>query len=233
MAEEKKCTPYREKMMEQLNRLALAEVTEAAGMDLAASAGSLQAFRTDSVEKIGIGCFSDVSGSQYCLCTIIPKPEYALPLFVSIWNEQAGEITFLVDIMPTVDTLVDEEYRKKYIETMGPAWDRFAKLPGIRPEEDDELRSICSIIYTAAVVPVEKEGMRLAVLAPHTEYLKSYIDYLEAAEASASDEKQKEVRRKTAALRKLLRAYFRRVVGGPAGQLIGADAADLLLAVAC
>jgi hypothetical protein len=97
---------------------------------------------------------------------------------------------------------------------MQPLWDKFSNLPGITPFEDDSVRRVCSIIYTAAVVPIEKEGMRLAALAPHTAYLKSYIDFVKDAPPVDSEAKLKEIKRKTEAIKTELRSYMQRAYAG-------------------
>ena len=101
-----------------------------------------------------------------------------------------------MDLLPTVDILVDEPYRKKYIEPLGEIWGKFANLSGITPEDDDDLRACCSIVYTAAVIPIEREGMRLAALAPHTDYLKHYIEFYASAAAAGDAAKRQEIQRK-------------------------------------
>jgi hypothetical protein len=127
---------------------------------------------------------------------------------------------------------VDEEFRKKYIESVQPLWDRFAALPGICPEESDVIRSLNSIIYTAARVPIEKEGMRLAALAPHTEYLKSYLAFLPEAVPVTDEAKKKELAAKRAALRTTLRAhFFKEMLPGPAREELGDGMIELLNAV--
>ena len=217
MAEGAKGTPYLEKMKELIDQLKPTEVKEFDGKDLTAVqdikvsqiSGGFTAYSAEKFEKIGLGSFSLGDEARYGFCTIIPKENYDLPLFLSRWEEREKEITLLVDIIPTVDSLVDEEYRKKYIESIQKQlWDRFVSLAGICPEESDVIRSLCSIIYTAARVPIEKEGMRLAALAPHTEYLKSYIAFLPDAGPVGSDAKKQEIQKKKAALRKTLRENF-------------------------
>ena len=91
---------------------------------------------------------------------------------------------------------------------MQPLWEKYASLPGICPEESDAIRSLCSIIYTAANVPIDKEGMRLAALAPHTEYLKSYLNFLQEAYPIKDDTRRKEVKRKREVIRDVLRKRF-------------------------
>ncbi len=191
-------TPYSEKLKEVLGQVPISRRETADGMEF---------FYNDKTERIALGYFSSNGGTQYGLCCVIPKAEYVLPIFFSRWEERDDSIEMLVDFMPTVDILVDEPYRVKYIEVMGPAWDRFAALPGIRPEEDDELRSVCSIIYTGARIPVDREGMRLAALAPHTAYLKQYVGFVREAAAEARADTVQEVQRKTAAVRNTLKIF--------------------------
>jgi hypothetical protein len=75
------------------------------------------------------------------------------------------------------------------------------------------VRRVCSIVYTAAVVPIEKEGMRLAALAPHTEYLKAYIDFVKDAPPADDEVKAKEIKRKIEAVKTALQSYIQRVYG--------------------
>ncbi len=203
-------TPYTDKMTEILKQLPLKEVESADGITV---------YESDKAEKVVVGSVTVGDELQYGMCTIIPKAEYVLPLFYSRWEERQDSITILVDIMPTVDDLVDEPYRFKYIEPMGESWDRFAKLAGICPEEDDDLRAACSIIYTGAKIPIEKDGMRLAALAPHTDYLKKYVEYMQGAEATGDQVKIKEVQRKIAAIRGIISDFVRRTQADKADQL--------------
>jgi hypothetical protein len=208
MSDSSKWAPYITKMQEQLNQLALKEIHQ----DLTAGK-ALKAYTADKIAKIAIGdCF--IGDTRHIgVCTIFPLETYWLPLYVSIWDEQEKEISLLVDIMPTVDSLIDEPFRIKYLDPMQPLWERFANLPGIVPFEDDGLRRVCSIIYTAAVVPIEKEGMRLAALAPHTEYLKSYIEFMKDAPAADGEVKVKEIKRKIEATKAEFQRYIKRAYG--------------------
>jgi hypothetical protein len=215
MGEGIKWSPYLEKMREQMDQLKLSEIKEWSGHDLTTAKefktaqvqGGFKAFRAEKIEKIGIGSFYNKE-IHHGFCTIIPDEDYDLPMFISQWEEGEKEIRFLVDIMPTVDSLIDEEYRKRYLESVQPLWEKYASLPGICPEESDVIRSLCSIIYTAANVPIDKEGMRLAALAPHTEYLKSYLNFLQEAYPIKDDTKRKEVKRKRGVIRNVLRTRF-------------------------
>ncbi len=231
MAEGIKWTPYLEKMKEQVDQLKPTELTECEGQDLTSLkdvqgpqiTGSFKAYSAEKIDKIGLGSLSLGDGTHYGFCTIIPEEDYDLPLFLSRWEEREKEITLLVDIIPTVDSLVDEEYRKKYIESIQKhLWDRFVSLAGICPEESDVIRSLCSIIYTAARVPIEKEGMRLAALSPHTEYLKSYSAFVPDARPVESDAKKQEIQKKRAALLKTLREnFFKEVLEDAARKALG------------
>jgi hypothetical protein len=210
-------TPYLEKMGELVEQLKPTQLTEWDGQDLtpiqeikdSQVTGCFKVYQAEKIEKIGLGSFALSGGVSYGFCTVIPQENYDLPLFLSRWEEREKEIVFLVDIIPTVDSLVDEEYRKKYIESIQkPLWDKFVSLPGICPEESDVIRSLLSIIYTAARVPIEKDGMRLAALAPHTEYLKQYSAFVPDASPVANDAKKQEIQKKKATLRKTLRENF-------------------------
>ena len=200
--------PYIEKMQEQLNQLALKEIHQ----DLTAGK-TLKAYTADKIAKIAIGDCAIGDQRHIGICTIFPSENYWLPLYFSYWDEKAKEISLLVDIMPTVDSLIDEPFRIKYLDAIQPLWEKFANLPGIVPFEDDSVRRVCSIVYTAAVVPIEKEGMRLAALASHIEYLKSYIGFIKDAPLADGEAKVKEMKRKIAAIKATLQGYIQREFG--------------------
>lgn len=233
-------SPYLEKMREQINQLKLSEIKEWEGRDLISAEefktsqahGGLKAYSTEKIEKIGIGTFY-LNEEVLCgFCTFFPDEDHALPIFISRWEEREKEISFLVDLIPTVDSLIDEEYRKRYLESVQPLWERYASLPGICPEESDIVRSLCSIIYTAAKVPIDKEGMRLAALAPHIEYLKSYLNFLQEANPIEGDAKRKEVKRKKEAIRKTLHEkFFREAFKGSLGEDLGDNNLELMAAI--
>lgn len=240
MGEGIKWSPYLEKMREQIDQLKLIEINEWERHDLTPALefktshahGGFKAFSTEKVEKIGIGNFY-LNEEMHCgFFTIFPREDHDLPIFISRWEEREKEINFLVDIMPTVDSLVDEEYRKRYLESVQPLWEKFAHLPGICPEESDVIRSLCSIIYTAAKVTIDKEGLRLAALAPHTEYLKSYLNFLREANPIESDAKRKEVKRKRETIRETLRTkFFKEVLEDSMGNAMGDRLSELMVTI--
>ena len=228
-------TPYQDKMKEQLIKLSLTEINQwgdkdfrpAADMNNSGLKGTCRAFGTEKLKKIGIGSFFVKDELQCGMCTIFPQDGYDLPIFFSRWEEREKDIIFLVDFIPTVDDLVDEDYRVKYIESMDALWQKYAGLAGICPEENDAVRSVCSIIYTAARVPVENEGLRLAALAPHTTYLKHYLEFITSASPVAEEAKRKEIARKTKSVKGVLSNFFREC----AGNITGSDTAELLQAI--
>ena len=240
MGEDIKWVPYLEKMKEQIDQLKLSEIKEWEGRDLTPASefktpkasGGFKAYSTDKIEKIGIGTLYLNEEVHYGFCAIFPDENHNLPVFISRWEEREKEVSILVDIMPSVDSLIDEEYRKKYVESVQPLWERFASLPGICPEESDVIRSLCSIIYTAARVPIDKEGMRLAALAPHTEYLKGYLAFLKEATPIENDAKREEVKKKREAIRGTLRIkFFEEVMKDSMESTVGSDLSELIVTI--
>lgn len=228
-------TPYIEKMSEQLKQLSLAPINECEGKDISNLADlekdgirvTLNAYLAESAEKIAIGSITVDNEVNIGVCTIIPKNDIAIPIYVSRWEERQDTITLLVDMMPTVDMIVDEAYRVKYLEPLNETWERFSNLAGIQPEDDNNLRAACSIIYTGACVPIEKEGMRMAALAPHLDYLKKYIAYMIADKQPINETKQKEVTRRITAVRKLFSANLKNLLSKTAEPRLGKEMADL------
>jgi len=227
-------TPYIEKMSEQLSPLSVTEIKVWAGNDIGDLNGfekdgarvQLHVYQVEGVEKIAIGGIAVDDDVNIGVCTIIPKQDIALPIYVSRWEERREAITLLVDLMPSVDMIVDEAYRVKYLEPLNETWERFSNLAGIRPEDDNNLRAACSIVYTAACVPIEKEGMRMAALAPHLDYLKKYIAYLTAGHQPVDATKQKEQVRRIAAVRKLLNANLKSLLKESAEPKLGTEISD-------
>jgi hypothetical protein len=226
---------YFDSVIEVLGSQQLQELTDADGVSVkdleekltAPGDARLKCFAGGKAGKVSLGAFAG-NGCNYGLCTVFPNEGYSLPVFVSLWEDSGSEIRLLVDVMPTVDTLVHESNRVNFIEPFGELWNRFSKLPGICPEEDDELRAACSIVYTAARIPVEREGMRLAALAPHAEYLKQYMSISEQAAEETGDGLNDEVRRKTTALRSVLRSHFEKSIA-PGVERICGDKTETLM----
>jgi hypothetical protein len=229
-------TPYYDKMYSVLESLSLKELENCNGKETASlkelSNDDIKAkvglYSASKISKIALGSFQVKDQKQFGLCTLFAEEVYDLPLFLSYWDEDQSKICWLVDFMPTVDDFIDEEYRAKYIESQGEAWDRFAKLPGVCPEDDNVLRSLCSIIYSAGQSPIENEGMRMAVLAPHTSYLKTYIELIPGAEQVTDDSKKNETTLKTKNLRSALKKHFRAVLETQIGNCAESDKIDLL-----
>ena len=224
-------TPYVEKMSEQLSQLSLTQINDCAGNDIRNLADyeqngiqvKLRVYQAEAAEKIAIGSIVIDNEVNIGVCTIIPKNDIALPVYVSRWVERQDTITILVDMMPTVDMIVDEAYRVKYFEPLNETWERFSNLAGIQPEDDNDLRAACSIIYTGACVPIEKEGMRMAALAPHLDYLKKYIVYMTAEKHPIDEAKQREITRRIAAVRTLFSANLENLLSKTAESKLGKE----------
>ena len=72
----------------------------------------------------------------------------------------------------------------------------------------------------------------MAALAPHTEYLKSYLAYLAEAVPVTDESKKKELAAKRSALRTTLRAhFFKEMLPGPVREELGDGMIKLLNAV--
>ena len=228
-------TPYIEKMTEQLNQLSLTQINECAGNDISNLTDydkdgiqvKLSVYQAEAADKIAIGSIVVDNEVTVGACTIIPKNDIALPVYVSRWEERQDTITLLVDLMPTVDMIVDEAYRVKYLEPLNETWERFSNLAGIQPEDDNDLRAACSIIYTGACIPIEKEGMRMAALVPHLDYLKKYITYMTAAKHPIDATKQKEVTRRITSVRKLFSSNLTNLLNKTAEPALGKEMSDL------
>ncbi len=216
--------PYIAKMNEQLQSLSL---TRGSAWKDGESLG--ETFTAEKLAKIGIAYVVDADRLRLGLCSIFPAHGFDLPIFLSRWEERRDAITFLVDLIPTVDTLVDEPYRKKYVESLDPLWQRYESLAGICPEEHDGMRGMLSIIYTAARVPIEREGMRIAALAPHLEYLKHYMEFCRAAAPVTDSKKLQEISRRSAAVTRTLQAFLSGLFTGP---VLGKNAPQLIKTVA-
>jgi hypothetical protein len=231
-------TPYLEKMRELLSPLDLKEVREIGGEDLSPIMdfrtpkchGSFKTYRANKIEKLTLGSLYLDEEGHYGMCTIWPQGEYELPLYFSNWEEKAKEVLTLVDFTPTVDLLMNEPYRKKYIdEAISPLWNKFGTLPGIQPAPYAFVRGMCSINYTCAVVPVTNEGMRLVALQPHLEYLKVYLKLLKESESIIEEKRRWEVNRKRAALSHNYRKNFIPRVKKSLGVTMGENMANLLI----
>jgi len=231
-------SPYSEQLLEELNHLSPAPLLQLGGFDLLPEAscahenasGQLCLLQSTNLSRIALATVKSTD-LHIGLCLAFPRADYDLPIFFSRWQETMQDLSYYVDLLPTVDFLVDEAYRIKYFDPLDQDWQRFANLAGIWPEDDDLLRSVSSIVYTAAHSMVGREGQRLAALAVHSTYLKHYIAFVHAAVPIAKNDKRAEIKRKTIAIGIILKDYLERYFAGPAGQLIGSANTERLLAV--
>lgn len=211
-------TPYYEKMRELLQNMSLTPLPECEGInpDTLSAEGSdsritINLYRSEKAQKAALCSLVVKDRTTIGFCTVFPSEQYILPIFLSKWVETPDRIEHLVDLMPTVDCVVDEPFRKGYLEPMGEFWDKFSHLRGICPEEDDDLRSACSIIYTAANAAVENEGQRLAAFAAHSTYLKKYGEYLDGAVVCDEADKIQEAQRRKDAVSGILRQHIEKI----------------------
>ena len=207
--------------MEILAPLNLRDSKEREGEDLSPmwnfktpkSYGSFKTYTANKIEKLTLGSLYLGKEEHYGMCTIWPQGVYELPLYISNWEEKAKEVLTLVDFTPTVDLLMNEPYRKKYIdEAISSLWNKFGAIAGIQPAPYAFLRGMCSINYTCAVVPITNEGMRLVALQPHLEYLKAYLKLLKEAEPITEEKRKWEVNRKRTNLSRNYRKYFTTII---------------------
>ncbi len=229
-------TPYYEKMGEILNKLPLVQLSEWEGFKIDAicadGAGnklSLSAYRTDKLEKIVLCSLVVNDSTNLGFCSIFPSEQYILPFYFSKWNETYNRLEHLVDFMPSVDSLVDESFRKTYLEPMGELWDRFSHLAGICPEDDDDVRAACSIIYTAAHAAIEKDGQRPAAFEAHGEYLKKYIECAESAGAAKDPETIQEMKRKKSAVSAILKNHIGKILSVSGAQALSKEAISKII----
>jgi hypothetical protein len=75
--------------------------------------------------------------------------------------------------------------------------------------------------------------MRLAALAPHTEYLKSYLNFLQEASYSIKDDtKRKEVKRKREVIRNVLRTrFFGEIVNDSVSEALGSNLQEQMVTI--
>jgi hypothetical protein len=71
--------------------------------------------------------------------------------------------------------------------------------------------------------------MRIAALAPHTEYLKAYLNFLKEAMPVEDEAKRKELKRKREAIRKALRVCYQELLKGPTGKALGNTLSEQLI----
>jgi len=84
--------------------------------------GCMFGFSTDKIEKINIGYMVFMKRMTVTPLMIFPRDEYNFPIFSAEIIENPENSHFLLDMHPLKDLVIDQEYRKTYLDPIEPVW---------------------------------------------------------------------------------------------------------------
>lgn len=135
----------------------------------------------------------------------IPNDNYELPMLVLEWSETENVISLVVDYVPLVDLVMNEEYRIKYLDPLDPLWNKYKELIGMAPNRFAWSRMLFSPYYLSGhFSKQEPENIRVS-LEIMQNYLELWLELLSKAEPIMEDTRRDYVRRRKTQIRKIFR----------------------------
>ena len=167
----------------------------------------------DKIEKITIGELHYMRRAKYCTLNLTASDEYDIPIYACEFDESATRLGVTIDLMPTVDIAVHEDYLEKYYTPLADLWRKYRTIPGFTKEG----RCVVQRRYgpwpwaRETLSPfsldgrVEEKEDREKVIEAIVDYAKVWLDFWKKAEPIKDPEyRQEMIKRK-----KTLHKYYR------------------------
>ena len=235
MAEKFEFSSYNETMKEVLKPLNPILLDEYEGHDIRGlrnidtpmAKGYIKAFKADKIEKIGFSHVEFMGGKFLAsACVITPSSDYALPIYMSDWDEGQKAIHIITDLLPSTDCGRDNEYLAKYLDPIAPLWEKYRVMPGLEPIKLSWFRAMQSPYIITGRPPQEPEKIRKMTLDAQVDYLRYWISLWEKDEPR-DPEYMKPLLERRAVMRDFLR--HRDPGEGPLSKALGHDNAVVFL----
>lgn len=157
--------------------------------------GWIKCYKAEKIDKITFSFIAAILDGRLdetypgITLGIIPKDNYALPMYHTAWDENINYTHISTDLIPLADCARDLEYLKKYQDPLEPAWKKHKYLRDL-PCEFPQLENMPFSWLKAALGPyaiVVRPSMRRADVREKfmelpVDYLKTYIDIWKEAE---------------------------------------------------
>jgi hypothetical protein len=197
------------------------------GLDTPFLKGCIRPYTMEKCEKVSICNCILMNRILTAALIIFPHDDYDFPVLVLEWNETEKDISLVIDLVPTVDLVMYDDYRTKYIDGLETYWMKYKSLSGMEPNRFAWVRMMFSPYYLSGALPKDKEQNIDDAL----EIIKSYLEYwLTQWETAVPivDEKMKAYIKQR---KQKMREHFRSGDEGAKtlAQMIGQETMDLLL----
>ncbi len=164
--------------------------------------GSLKAYCGEKLKKFTVAEFSLVPGMDYTNCTLKPEPRYNIPRFSVNYMVLPDKIQFDVDLYPSVDIAVRQDYIDKYYELLTELYLREKSAPHFDWKVSDRswVRVSASPYFFMSATARENEDKVHALV-------HAYLDValkIFAEEPEVSDEDARHIESRTEYITKML-----------------------------
>jgi hypothetical protein len=158
---------------------------------------------------------------------IFPHDDYDLPILVMEWNETEKTISLVIDLVPTVDLVMYDDYRTKYIDGLEQYWMKYKSLSGMEPNRFAWVRMMFSPYYLSGSLSKDKEKN----IDDSLGIIKSYLDYWLTQRESAVPIADENMKAYIKNRKQKMREHFRSGDEGAKtlAQMVGQETMDLLL----
>jgi len=175
------------------------------GVDQPFLKGFFKPYAMDKCEKVSICNCILMDRILTSAVIAIPQDGYDFPMLVLEWSETEKVISVVVDYIPLADMVMDEGYRRKYLDPLDQYWTQYKELPGMAPNRFAWSRMLFSPYHLSGHVPREDEKHRAACLELMKNYFELWMELRAQARPLTDPAAQQQINQRKARIRKIFR----------------------------
>ncbi len=194
------------------------------GLDTPFLKGCIRPYTMEKCEKVSVCNCILMNRILTAALIIFPHDDYDLPILVMEWNETEKTISLVIDLVPTVDLVMYDDYRTKYIDGLEQYWMKYKSLSGMEP---NRFAWVFSPYYLSGSLSKDKEKN----IDDSLGIIKSYLDYWLTQRESAVPIADENMKAYIKNRKQKMREHFRSGDEGAKtlAQMVGQETMDLLL----
>jgi hypothetical protein len=189
--------------------------------------GFSKVYKMEKCEKVTLSNFIMMDRILACALTIIPSDEYELPIPVLEWSETENVISVLVDFIPAVDLVMQQDYREKYLDPLDDYWMKYKDLPGMGPNRFAWTRQLMGPYYLCGHISKETEQNKATCLGIFKDYLECWMRLWHNAKPAGNPNGIQKLKERRSTIRKIFRDNDEGAK--TMSQIIGQETVDLIL----
>lgn len=197
------------------------------GIDKPFLKGFFKPYKMEKCEKVCLANCILMDRILVNALIIIPDDDYDLPILTIEWSETENTISLLVDFVPLVDLVGQDDYRVKYLDPLDDLWMKYKNLSGMKPNRFTWVRMMFSPYYLSGSTSKDDEQSKNSYLEIVNNYLSTWFTLWEKAQPVSADTTKKNIKERKTIMRQIFRANDEGAK--TMSQMVGKDLIELLL----